>query len=650
VSSARARSAGGARSSAAAAALVLAVAAAAVLAHGFLLRAPFIYDDAGYVFGDPLITGRWPGLRPFFTTSFAGPGEYGPLVPLFHWLLFRAFGAAAAPYRLSSLLLHWLNAWLVWRLFRRWLSNDRLALAGALLFLVFPAHVEILALTSFKKHLAAALFGLALLNVQHEARLSAARRAALGAALLALSLLCKESGLVFVGLAAAAAAARGGRRGLREERGFLGALAAVAAAYACARVVLVPRRAAPLVGGSWPAHLLTSAKILLWHLGQLAFPADLGIEHGLSPVRGLGVEGALAALGVLAWLAAGAALARRDKAAAFGWAWVTLALAPFLNLIPFLNFSLVANRYEYLASAGFLLLVGRLVAPLLRPAAPGGARRVLLAAAVPFALYAAESARFAALFDSPYELWSDAVRRAPDNPRAHAGLGDVCVALGRYAQGASELARAIELGPSYLVSYQQLSLADYRLGRLDDAIAASRARLALRDDADGEENLGLLLSEAGRDAEALPRLQSAAALAPGSVPAELSLARCLLKLRRLDEADELFEDAARAPASAAEALSGRGDVRAARRDARGAAGFYEQALSLNPDLIATSAALARADRALGRGAAAARARADALARLEPMLAILRGRAEGARDPALAAAERLRRELSGARPQ
>jgi Flp pilus assembly protein TadD len=637
-----------ARERAAVAALALCAAAGAALAHGFLLRAPFIYDDAGFVFGNPLVTGPWPGLGAFFGRTFAR-GEYEPLVTLAHWVLFRAFGASPWPYRLTSLGLHWANVALVWRLARRRLGDDRLALAVAALFGVFPAHVEVLALTSFKKHLGAAFFGLLLLELQDRAGVRPRARAALGALLLGASALCKESGLIFLPLAAAAAWTRG-PRGLREDRGVLAALAAAACAYAAARAGFVPRIAAPLVGGGWTAHVLTSAKILLWHLGQLVLPADLSIEHDLAPVRGLGLEGLLCALGALGWLAAGAALARRDRVAAFAWTWTTLALAPFLNLIPFLNFSLVANRYEYLASAGFLLLAARLAAPLLRADASGGARRVLLAAALPFALYSAESARFAFLFDSPLALWTDAARRAPGNGRAHAGLGDASLARGLDAQAVSELKRAIELAPDYVVSYQQLSLAEYRLGRLDEAIAASRARLGLHDDAEAEQNLGLLLLEAGRDADALVPLRAAAAQAPDAAEPKLGLARALLGLARLDEARVLFQEAALAPGTAPEALTGLGDVAAARHDERAAAAFYADALSRNPNLIATSAKLVRADRALGRDAEAARARADALSRLAPMLEALRGRAEGGSDPALAKAEALERELAGPRRQ
>jgi Tfp pilus assembly protein PilF len=572
--------------------LLLILLAAAALCHGFLLWAPFIYDDSAFVLADPRITGPWPGWAAFFGGTFAGPGEYGPLVPLAHWALYRAVGASVWPYRLTSLLLHWANVVLVWRLMRRWLENESLALAASALFAVFPAHVEVLALTSFKKHLAATLFGLALLDLQHDKRLGTRARAALGAGLLVLSLLCKESGLVFVPLAFAAAAARRGRRGLREERVFLGALSVAAAVYAVARVTLLPRQPAALIGGAWAPHLFTCGKILLWHLGSLVLPFDLAIEHSLAPVRSPG-EAALVAAGVLAWLGAGARLARRDRTAAFGWAWITLALAPFLNLIPFLNFSLVAGRYEYLAAAGYLLLAARLAGPFLRPASAGGARRVLLAAALPFALYAGASARFAARFDSPYELWSDALARSPDHPRVLAALGALKASWHDDAGAEADLRRALALAPGMPEACVNLSWLLAETGRPDEALALARRRLALRADSTGWANLGLLLTRAGRFEEALPPLQEAARLAPGP-DAALALGQCLSGLKRYDEADANLRAALVDPELRAKALRALGDAAAAQGRRGEAESDWRGSLEADPLQPDTVDALARA--------------------------------------------------------
>ncbi|MEK7382833.1 MAG: tetratricopeptide repeat protein, partial [Elusimicrobiota bacterium] len=533
---------------------------AALLCHGLLLWAPPIFDDEAFVFANTKVTGPWPGLGAFFGGTF-GNGEYEPLMTLLHWGLHHLFGAAVFPYRATSLLFHWAVVFLFWRLARRFL-DEAMALAVAALFAVFPAHIEVIALTSFKKHIAVACFGLGLMNVQQEERLSRLQRAVPGAVLLGLGLLCKESAVIFAPLAAAAAAARGGFRGLREERVFLGSLLGVCAAYALLRLAILPRTLMPLMGGGWLTHGLTCGKILLWHLGQLVLPASLALEHSLGVVRGT-AEAALVVLGVLSWGALGIFLWRKDRIAAFGWMWVSLALLPFLNIIPFLNFSLVANRYDYMAGAGFLLLVGRLSQGALRARLPGGGRRVLLAAVLPFGFYALLGMRYAVLFSSPFDLWSDSARSAPEHPRVHAALGGLYASWHDLVAAERELRRSIALSPALPEPYVPLAWLLAETGRGPEALRLARWRLTLRPDALAWGSLGQILAREGRFAEALPFLEKFKEMRPGPY-AELALAQCLLALGEPDRAEKALRAVRDDPQLEAKALRGLGDVELVR--------------------------------------------------------------------------------------
>ncbi|MDE2490342.1 MAG: tetratricopeptide repeat protein, partial [Elusimicrobia bacterium] len=530
-----------------AAPLAAAVLAAAAVCHGLLLRAPFIYDDRAFILSDPALVGRWPGWRALFGVTTEG-GEFEPLVRLAHWTLHHFFGAAPFPYRLTSLLLHWAVVWLVWRLIRRRVPEPWIAAGAAALFAAYPGVVPVLAQSTFKKHLLAALFGLLALEAQDADSLPAAARAALGALLFGLAALSKENGLIFLPLAAVSAWSRpGGFK--RADAWFLAAGTAAAAAYAGVRLTVLPRHYMPLMGGGLVWHLLSAGKILLWHLRELVLPVHLSLEHSLSPVTSFGPQAAGVLLGVGAWLAAGAFLARRDRIAAFGWAWVTLALAPFLNLIPFLNYSLVANRYDYFASAGAFLLLARLASPWLKPGAPGGGRRCAWAFGLPFLAFLALGARYAALFSSPVDLWREAERAAPLNPRVHAALGELYASWHDDAAAERELRLAVQLGPALPEPLVALSWREAEDGRPKEALELARRRLLLRDDSTGEANLGLLLVRAGRPREALPYLRRAAAMTPGP-DAELALGQCLLALGRLDEARSALDAAAADPSLA----------------------------------------------------------------------------------------------------
>lgn len=497
------------------------LALAVLIAFGVLFWAPIIYDDRWYLMANPLVNGPWPGLSAFFTGSFGDQGDYGPLITLGHWLLYRLFGAAPFPYRATSLLLHAAVAALVLRAARRRGVRGDVAFCAALLFALFPSHSEVLAQTSFKKHQLIALFGLLMLEVRSRWKEGSSRRTALSAALFIPALLCRESALMLVLLMAADAATvpQGARAGLRRDAPTLGVLAALAALYAILHILLLPRALTGPMGGNLPTHFLTAAKILLWHLGQLAAPVTQCQEHSLAPASlsraaDWGAALLLAALAAAAWR-----LASRDRSAAFGLAWILIFLFPFLNLLPYLNFSLVANRYHYMASIGFLLFIARLVSRL------DPAPQPLAAAAC-----------------------------APDNPRAHAGLGSALRAEERFEEARAEFIRATTLDPNFSEPYVDLTWVNAKLGRNEEALAAARRRLDLRGDAAGWANLGTLEMSLGRFSDACPKLAQAFALDPGP-EAAFGLGQCRAETGRWEEAEANLRLAAAHPNFRAPALA-----------------------------------------------------------------------------------------------
>jgi tetratricopeptide (TPR) repeat protein len=269
-----------------------------------------------------------------------------------------------------------------------------------------------------------------------------------------------------------------------------------------------------------------------------------------------------------------------------------------LNLVPYLNYSLVADRYFYLPSAGFFLWLGRMAQRWTAPGGPPARHRALWGAALLATGYAVLGMRHAQRFADPLAVWSHTVRCAPDNARAHFALGCACRARGLLPEAAFELRKAVTLDPGHLQSYEVLSWAYAGMGRWDDAIAASRQRLAVRADPSGWLNLGALLLTAGRFDEALPPLRRAVELDPASADARLDLGLCLIRLRRWGEAFLALRPVALSPSPSlsSKALSGLGDIFAARGDHRQSALCYSEALRRDPSRTATMQKLASARR------------------------------------------------------
>ncbi|HVE13781.1 MAG TPA: tetratricopeptide repeat protein, partial [Elusimicrobiota bacterium] len=409
---------------------------------------------------------------------------------------------------------------------------------------------------------------------------------------LAGALLFKESGLLLAPLAAASERLLPRRK---RDSALHAGLWLIAGAYLILRALGLPRRLAGIPEPNAVCHVLTALKIGWWYLGQLALPTSLCLEHSFAPVRSawslesaaLAAATGAAGFGVLR-------LARRDRVAGFALFWCGLFLLPFLNLIPYLNLSLVANRYLYLSSAGFLLALARLAS-----AARARARLGLAAAAGALAVfYASRDVVHGAMFSNPLTLWVATSRCAPGNPRPHAALASVLLGMRRYAEVEAEAAQAIALEPQFPLPYQSFAAACAETGKLEQALGLARERVALDPDPAGLQVLGTLLMRAGRLEEACPMLEGALARDPEGWDIALSLGECELKAGRLARARERLSAAAKAPQLRSRALWLLGDVELRQGRPEASLSLRELSVELNPldrdHLRALAGAYARA--------------------------------------------------------
>jgi tetratricopeptide (TPR) repeat protein len=382
----------------------------------------------------------------------------------------------------------------------------------------------------------------------------------------------------------------------------------------------------------------------------LPLPRGLCLEHTLEPVRGLGEPQAFLLLGALvlggnlflhAW--------RRDKVVGAGLSWCLLALAPFLNILPFLNVSLVADRYLYLASAGFLLAAVRLLSFLdVRPRVLAWSWGLLAC------LYGAMAFSHLDRFSDDWTLWKATALCAPDNPRARLPLAVHYMRRLMYPEAVAEYQKVLELAPGLLPRvYLDFGVCLAEAGRLNDAINLTRAQLAQEETPEGLNNLGMFYLRAGRAREASKALEIAVLLDPGSSGVRLNLGAAYLALGRRAEAAEELERAARDPAVRPKALRLQAELRLRRGDKAGAAALYEESLRLDPMQWDAAKGLSRLYTRLGERRKGAVVVAAFRGRIEALLGVLRKRDRDEDAPALAYAEGLRLkalEEGGTRPK
>ena len=159
------------------------------------------------------------------------------------------------------------------------------------------------------------------------------------------------------------------------------------------------------------------------------------------------------------------------------------------------------------------------------------------------------------------ESLAQALVLAPDHVKSMINRGRVLMDLGRLDEAEASLAQAIDREPANADARRVMSRIRHAQGRADEAIAGYRAVLELdADDTWALNNLGLVLIEQDRCADALPPLAKAAGLAPGTACIENNLGVALERTGHYGAAAEAYARALDADAAYGKAETSRARV------------------------------------------------------------------------------------------
>lgn len=241
-------------------------------------------------------------------------------------------------------------------------------------------------------------------------------------------------------------------------------------------------------------YALTQCRAVVHYLQLACWPDPLVLDYGDGVVSGLAEVWPQAV--VLAGLLAAVlwALGRRP-AAGFVGAWFFLLLAPSSSVVPIATQTMAEHRV-YLALAA-VVAVGAL--GLFRGF---GGRAVWVAAAVALLLGVLTHQRNAD-YATDLGIWTDTVKKAPTNARAHYNKAVALAQAGRPAESLVHFREAVRLAPDFIEAHNNLGVALMKRGDVAGAMAHYEA--ALRYDprnAEAHNNLGHALAGAGRGDEA----------------------------------------------------------------------------------------------------------------------------------------------------
>ena len=425
------------------------------------LSAGFVWDDEILTKAAPLHT--WSGLAQiWFTPRALLPYEvhYWPLLYTTFWLEHKLWGLAPLGYHLVNLLLHTGVVLLLWRLLRR--LGVPGAWFAAAVFAVHPLHVESVAWVIGRKDILATLFYLSsVLAYIRFAEMPRGRRRGgpylLAMALFVLGLLSKS---IAITLPAALLLWHWWRHGRvtmadcsRTLPFFLVGLGIVLADYVYySSIEPLAFAYSPLERG------LIAACALAFYAGKLLWPVGL---TGIYPRWEPGIGDALAWGGAAGFAAVVAVLwrGRRQlgRGPLVGVLFFAVALSPVLGLVDFgyMQFSFVADRYQYLAGIGLIAVVvaavgqacqrglGALPEHRTRPARLA----IGVAGAAILAVSGLLTWNHVGIYRDPGTFLTHVIAHNPQARDAHYNLGNYLQAEGRYAEAHAAFQTALELRP-----------------------------------------------------------------------------------------------------------------------------------------------------------------------------------------------------------
>jgi len=497
------------------------------------LRGGFVWDDDSYVTENPTL--RSPGGLAAIWFKPGATYQYYPLVFTSFWTEYHLWKLQPFGYHLVNVLLHALNAILLWRVLRclqipgSWLA--------AAIFAVHPVMVESVAWITERKNVLSGLFYLLAalawlrfrpLTATESERTPDWRFYGLASGLFVCALLSKT---VTCSLPVVLALVIWWKTGRIEKRDILaltpwlllGAASGFTTRWLEQRLV---------AGGtewdlSFVQRCLIAGRALWFYAAKLCWPRPLSFVYPRWDIdAGAAWQYAfpLAALAVLAvlWLLR----SRIGKGPLVAALFFAVTLAPalgFFNVYPF-RYSFVADHFQYLASIGLITLVASAGTVAFRKAGQRVHGLGAAVAAVILLLLGMATWTQAQAYDSLESLWRDTLAKNPNAWLAHNNLGALLREAGKTDDAIAQFKEALRIKPDLPEAHYNLGVTLARLDRFPEAIEQYDQALRLKPDfAEAHYNFGIALAETGRIPEAMDHWKQALQLKPDYAEAHFNL-------------------------------------------------------------------------------------------------------------------------------
>jgi tetratricopeptide (TPR) repeat protein len=325
--------------------------------------------------------------------------------------------------------------------------------------------------------------------------------------------------------------------------------------------------------------------LLYPHPSRLNLDYDFPLSHSLmEPVTTLFSVGVLAGL-----VGAAICIAKKERLISFCILWFLGNLVVESSVIAL---EIVYEHRTYLPSMFLFLLVIVLVSRFVKqqkviiPVLSGGI--ILLCVWT----YERNS-----IWTDPVTLWKGCVSKSQSKPRPRNNLGLALYKQGRLDEAIAQCSEALRIKPDYIKAHNTMGLALADQGNLEEAIAYYKQALQIKPGfAEGHNNLGNALVAQGKVQEAIAHYAEALRVYPGYASAHNNWGNALVAQGKVQEAIAHYAEALRVYPSYASAHNNWGNALAVQGKLQEAIAHYAEALRIDPDYLKARNNLTRASR------------------------------------------------------
>jgi tetratricopeptide (TPR) repeat protein len=522
----------------------LLLAALTLLAYQRVWQSGFIWDDNLYVTLNTTLRDLGGLWRIWFEPT-ATP-QYYPLVHTSFWLEYQLWQLNPLGFHIVNVLLHIGASVLLWRV----LVTLRVpgAWIAAAIFALHPVEVESVAWISERKNVLSGVFyfAAALTYLKFAAAREAAevgqRRMLLYAASLALFVCALLSKTVTCSLPVALLLVAWWKTGRIRLQDVLPTIPFFLVGFALALgTIWLEKHHVGAAGAAWslslPDRVVLAGRALWFYAFKLVWPAELTFIYPrwqisasvlwqwLFPFTGIVVVAML-------WLLRGR-IGRGPLVAVLFFATTLFPALGFIDVYPF-RYSFVADHFQYLASVGIIVMAAAALSRL-----PKAVPAVLLAVLAFLTWQQVGSYR------NLETLWRDTVAKNPGSWMAQASYAAVLMEKKQLDAAMTHLRAAEKIDPNNAEIQNNIGLILLQTSGPEEALPYFRKALQIEPDraAAVQYNVGHALLLLGRPNESIPYLERALQIDHTYVPARSALGNAFLLLGRVEESYEHLQTA-----------------------------------------------------------------------------------------------------------